>query len=71
MDDEEDQLMQPGATSSAATVGSQQRRKRARHGVKIKRNRKITSCLACRERKQKVSLESSDGSDLGCGSVLS
>ncbi|PWN28349.1 hypothetical protein BDZ90DRAFT_146225 [Jaminaea rosea] len=53
MDDEEDQLMQPGATSSAAAVGGQQRRKRARHGVKIKRNRKITSCLACRERKQK------------------
>lgn len=43
-------LDMPG--TAAAT---RQRRKRAKTGVKIKRNRKITSCLACRERKQKVS----------------
>lgn len=34
--------------------GEQPRRKRARVGTKITRNRKITSCLPCRERKQKV-----------------
>lgn len=60
--EEEDQLMTGGgpSTSSQGIMGAgtsppQQRRKRARHGIKIKRNRKITSCLACRERKQKVS----------------
>lgn len=42
--------------------GAGQRRKRAKHGVKIKRNRKITSCLACRERKQKVSHHNDDPS---------
>lgn len=33
---------------------ARQRRKRSKQGIKIKRNRKITSCLGCRERKQKV-----------------
>ncbi|CAO1631356.1 unnamed protein product [Sympodiomycopsis kandeliae] len=36
----------------SSTNGSS-RRKRARVGTKITRNRKITSCLPCRERKQK------------------
>ncbi|PWN21339.1 hypothetical protein BCV69DRAFT_167375 [Microstroma glucosiphilum] len=38
---------------SATDGGSPPKRKRAKTGTKITRNRKITSCLPCRERKQK------------------
>lgn len=40
---------------SATDGGSPPKRKRAKTGNKITRNRKITSCLPCRDRKQKVS----------------
>ncbi|CAO1637503.1 unnamed protein product [Parajaminaea phylloscopi] len=54
--DEEDICSQDehaAGSTSTLTAPPGQRRKRAKHGAKIKRNRKITSCLACRERKQK------------------
>ncbi|CAO1624852.1 unnamed protein product [Jaminaea pallidilutea] len=38
---------------SPPIADARQRRKRSKQGIKIKRNRKITSCLGCRERKQK------------------
>jgi hypothetical protein len=43
---------------SATDGGSPPKRKRAKTGTKITRNRKITSCLPCRDRKQKVSSSS-------------
>ena len=65
-------LQDPNQMSST----DQEKVKRARSTQRITRNRKITSCLQCRERKQKVrSAQANDGSSSGwltllCTSVI-